>query len=96
MAGAPACTDVAGLLTLRPLVRRKKRPAEDDERAAAAAHGSPRRRLVLGAPNFSSTRGPLRRARAESSGSIDGFRLADAAKCLLSMTGGSTISAGGA
>ena len=28
VAGAPACRDIAGLLSLRPLVRRKKRPAE--------------------------------------------------------------------
>ena len=89
VAGAPACTDIAGLLHLRPLVRRKKRPAEDDDDAAPA-----RRRRALAHRAFSPVqREGLRRARAESTGSLPDFRGADAANCLLSILSGASDAA---
>ena len=70
VAGAPACRDIAGLLSLRPLVRRKKRPAEP-------VIGQ--RRSLINSSHF--LRPPPKRPRAESLENLN-----DAARCLVSFT----------
>lgn len=75
VAGAPACRDIAGLLQLRPLVRRKKRASED------APIGG-RRSLLPNAAHFLRPP-PQKRLRAESLENLN-----DAAKCLVSLVAG--------
>jgi hypothetical protein len=70
VAGAPACRDIAGLLSLRPLVRRKKRPQEP-------VIGQ--RRSLINSSHF--LRPPPKRPRAESLENLN-----DAARCLVSFT----------
>ena len=70
VAGAPACRDIAGLLSLRPLVRRKKRPA-------GPVIGQ--RRSLINSSHF--LRPPQKRPRAESLENLN-----DAARCLVSFT----------
>ena len=98
VAGAPASVDIQGLLSLRPLVRRKKReaPAGGEEqprrRPALAAGSTSGGETATGAqgdvPRVSSVSMPKPESRAESSTSIkvDDISLTDAAKCLLMMT----------
>lgn len=74
VAGAPACADIEGLLSLRPLVRRKKRESpehsgfEDEENLDQFRHA------------------PVARRRRYPNVHEDDDMLTDAARCLLSMT----------
>lgn len=92
VAGAPASTDIQGLLSLRPLVRRKKREAPAGEEGPAAkrrpagpgdgASASP------GAPRAAAppAESPAGAAGDRAAVKVDDISLTDAAKCLLMMT----------
>ncbi|KAJ8604980.1 hypothetical protein CTAYLR_006892 [Chrysophaeum taylorii] len=98
VAGAPACTDLDGLLALRPLVRRKKREMLED------ADGAPPRRRPALSPAILNRddddlrclpfpprqhsqieNDPAANDHSPAGGGDDMLSLADAAKCLLSM-----------
>ena len=94
VAGAPASVDVQGLLSLRPLVRRKKRevPVGSEEpprrRPALASGSADAAAAAVATPPPPPAVSPADAAddRGAPPAKLDDISLTDAAKCLLMMT----------